>query len=369
MKRPPRKSRAEPDDLRPRKEEPDRDAVEVEEVGSSEFGSLDGEVVLDADGEEGSAGRDTAEKALVPNRGTAAGKADGALVPTDALQRYLAEIRRHPILEPEEEHELAVRWHEQGDQEAAARLVTSNLRLVVMLARRYQQAFRNVLDLVQEGNIGLLEAVKKFDPYRGVRFPSYAVYWIRAYIIRYVMNNWRVVKLGTTQAQRKLFFNLQKEKERLEREGYRPDPELIAERLSVKTSEVVEMEKRLLSGDVSVDGPVGPDGEASMLDFLPDRTSEPEEEFGEEQLRSLVQERMRAFGEQLQDKERLIFEQRMVAEEPKTLAELGELYGVSRERIRQIEERIKKKLRAYLVEEIPDIADVDVRMPLADRRS
>lgn len=361
MKRPPRKSRAEPENLRPR-EEPEE--PEVEEVDSSDFEPLHGEVVLEAEEEEESSD----SKALVPAR-AAARKTDGALVPTDALQRYLAEIRRHPILEPEEEHELAVRWHEEGDQEAAARLVTSNLRLVVMLARRYQQAFRNVLDLVQEGNIGLLEAVKKFDPYRGVRFPSYAVYWIRAYIIRYVMNNWRVVKLGTTQAQRKLFFNLQKEKERLEREGYRPDPELIAERLSVKTSEVVEMEKRLLGGDVSVDSPVGPDGEASMLDFLSDRTNEPEEEFGEEQLRSLVQERMQSFGEQLQGKERLIFEQRMIAEEPKTLAELGELYGVSRERIRQIEERIKKNLRAYLIEEIPDIADVDVRMPLADRRS
>ena len=127
-----------------------------------------------------------------------------------------------------------MRWREQGDRAAAARLVTANLRLVVMIARQYQPAFKNLLDLVQEGNIGLLEAVKNFDPYRGVRFPSYAVWWIRAYIIRYVMNNWRLVKLGTTQAQRKLFFNLQREKDRLERQGIRPDPDLIAERLAVK---------------------------------------------------------------------------------------------------------------------------------------
>ncbi|MDG2307422.1 MAG: RNA polymerase factor sigma-32 [Candidatus Binatia bacterium] len=293
----------------------------------------------------------------------------GSLVPADALQRYLAEIRRHPLLDPDEEHELAVRWVEHGDREAAAELVTANLRLVVMMARKYQKAFKNLLDLVQEGNIGLLEAVKKFDPYRGVRFPSYAVYWIRAYIIRYVMNNWRVVKLGTTQAQRKLFFNLQREKEKLEREGYTPDPALIAERLSVKPQEVIEMEQRLSGRDVSVDAPVGDDGDSSMLDFLPDGSAQPEEEFGEGELRSMIQQRIREFGDTLEDKERVIFDQRMISDEPKTLQELGEVYGVSRERIRQIEERIKRRLRAYLVEQIPDIADVDVRMPLSDRRS
>ena len=139
----------------------------------------------------------------------------GALVPADALQRYLSEIRRIPLLSREEEHELAVRWHEHEDRQAAWRLVTANLRLVVMIAREYQRAFHNLLDLVQEGNVGLLEAVKNFDPYRGIRFPSYAVWWIRAYIIRYIMNNWRLVKVGTTQAQRKLFFNLAKERERV----------------------------------------------------------------------------------------------------------------------------------------------------------
>src|SRR5438034_206765 len=184
---------------------------------------------------------------------------DGALVPADALQRYLAEIRRIPLLSREEEHELAVRWHEHEDRQAAWRLVTANLRLVVMIAREYQRAFHNLLDLVQEGNVGLLEAVKNFDPYRGIRFPSYAVWWIRAYIIRYVMNNWRLVKVGTTQAQRKLFFNLAKERERLEREGFTPSPKLIAQRLDVREKEVVEMEQRLAARDVSVDAPVGED--------------------------------------------------------------------------------------------------------------
>src|SRR6266446_1499485 len=154
-----------------------------------------------------------------------------SLVPFDPLQRYLAEIRRYPLLTREEEHDLAVRFQREGDVAAAYRLVTGNLRLVVMIAREYQRSFRALLDLIQEGNIGLMEAVKKFDPYRGIRFPSYAVWWIRAYIIRYLMNNFRMVKVGTTQAQRRLFFNLQKEKQRIEREGFEITPKLIARRL------------------------------------------------------------------------------------------------------------------------------------------
>src|ERR671930_427366 len=176
-----------------------------------------------------------------------------ALVPFDPLQRYLAEIRRFPLLSREEEHRLAVQYKEYGDLEAAYKLVTGNLRLVVMIAREYQKAFKNLLDLIQEGNMGLMEAVKNFDPYRGVRFPFYAVWWIRAYMIRYIMNDWRMVKIGTTQAQRKLFFNLQKEKEKLEAEGITPGPKLLAQRLNVKEDEVVEMEQRLASRDLSID--------------------------------------------------------------------------------------------------------------------
>jgi RNA polymerase sigma-32 factor len=295
---------------------------------------------------------------------TAPSEESGALVPSDPLSRYMAEVRRHPLLDVDEEHRLAVRWREQGDRVAAARLVTANLRLVVMIARQYQRAFKNLLDLIQEGNVGLLEAVKNFDPYRGVRFPSYAVWWIRAYIIRYAMNNWRLVKLGTTQAQRKLFFNLQREKDRLEREGFRPDPALIAERLAVKQSEVIEMEQRLAGRDVSVDAPIGPEGDASMLDFLPAQGGDSEGKVGDAEIRQLVAEKIHEFGETLRDKEKVIFAERMVAEEPLTLQEIGEKYGVSRERVRQIEERIRKRLRDYLTEQIPDIADVDVRLSL-----
>src|SRR4051812_12635117 len=200
-----------------------------------------------------------------------------ALVPFDPLQRYLADIRRYAVLSREEEHRLAVEYKEYGDLDAAYKLVTANLRLVVMIAREYQRAFRNLLDLVQEGNIGLMEAVKNFDPYRGVRFPSYAVWWIRAYIIRYVIANWRMVKIGTTQAQRKLFFNLKKEKEKLEREGFFPTAKAIAANLKVKEQEVIEMEQRLSLPDMSVDAPVNEDSDANFLSVMPSLADNAEE--------------------------------------------------------------------------------------------
>ena len=286
-----------------------------------------------------------------------------ALVPADTLQRYLAEIRRYPLLSREEEHELAVEYKERGDVQAAYKLVTANLRLVVMIAREYQRAFRNLLDLIQEGNIGLMEAVKNFDPYRGVRFPSYAVWWIRAYIIRYLINDWRMVKIGTTQAQRKLFFNLQKEKERLEAEGFTPGPKLLAERLNVKEGEVIEMEQRLANRDISTDVPVGEDGEATLLSFLPDNSANPEESVANAEYRQVVGEKIEQFASGLKDKDLVIFRERLLNEEPLTLREIGERYGISRERVRQIEERLKKRLKDYLSKELKDVKDVVVDDP------
>jgi RNA polymerase sigma-32 factor len=278
-----------------------------------------------------------------------------ALVPFDPLQRYLAEIRRFKVLSREEEHELAVQYKEYGDLEAAYKLVTANLRLVVMIAREYQKAFKNLLDLVQEGNMGLMEAVKNFDPYRGVRFPSYAVWWIRAYMIRYIMNDWRMVKIGTTQAQRKLFFNLQKEKDKIEAEGLTAGPKLLAQRLQVKEDEVVEMEQRLASRDLSVDVPIGDDDEATLLNFLQDTKHTPEEQIAETEYRELLRDKMEQFANTLKDKELVIYRERLLNEDPVTLREIGEKYGISRERVRQIEERVKKKLKTYL----KDIRDVD----------
>jgi RNA polymerase sigma-32 factor len=281
-----------------------------------------------------------------------------ALVPFEPLQRYLAEIRRFPLLSREEEHRLAVEYKEYGNIEAAYALVTANLRLVVMIAREYQKAFKNLLDLIQEGNMGLMEAVKNFDPYRGVRFPSYAVWWIRAYMIRYIMNDWRMVKIGTTQAQRKLFFNLQKEKEKLEAEGLTPGPKLLAQRLNVKEDEVVEMEQRLAHRDLSVDVPLGEGDEATMLNFLPDEKQSPEEQFAEAQYRQVLREKMELFAKSLKDKELVIYRERLLNEEPLTLREIGEKYGISRERVRQIEERVKKKLKTYLSKELRDVKDI-----------
>jgi RNA polymerase sigma-32 factor len=278
-----------------------------------------------------------------------------SVAPYDSLQRYLAEIRRYPLLSREEEHRLAVRYREEGDLDAAYKLVTGNLRLVVLIAREYQRAFRNLLDLVQEGNVGLMEAVKNFDPYRGVRFPSYAVWWIRAYIIRFLMNNWRMVKIGTTQAQRKLFFNLQKEKDRLEAEGFSPAPKLIAQRLDVKESEVVEMQQRLGSRDVSVDAPLGADDDSNTLLDTLSSGGTAEDQMAEAEYRAKVGERIREFGERLTGKDKVIFESRLLAEEPLTLQEIGDKYHISRERVRQIESRLKKRLKAYLLEHMRDL--------------
>ena len=285
------------------------------------------------------------------------------LVPsTDSLQRYLSEIRRIPLLSREEEHKLAVRWTEEGDRQAAWRLVTANLRLVVMIAREYQRAFHNLLDLVQEGNVGLLEAVKQFDPYRGIRFPSYAVWWIRAYIIRYVMNNWRLVKIGTTQAQRKLFFNLAKEREKLEREGFSPEPKLIAQRLDVKEKEVVEMEQRLAARDLSVNTPVADGDDATLLDFLPG-PAQTAEAVANEEYHRLVREKAADFKKTLAGKDLVIYERRLEAlmqdEDPITSQEIGDEYGITRERVRQIEARLKRRLGAYLREQIPDIKEIE----------
>jgi len=280
-----------------------------------------------------------------------------ALVPFDSLQRYLSEIRRYSVLSREEEQRLAIEYKEFGNIKAAFRLVTSNLRLVVMIAREYEKALKNLLDLIQEGNIGLMEALKNFDPYRGVRFPSYAVWWVRAYIIRYLMNNWRMVKIGTTQAQRKLFFNLQKEKDKLEAEGFSPGPKLLAQRLDVKEREIVEMEQRLSHRDLSTDTPIGDNDEVTLLHYLSDGSQTPEERLADYEYRQILKEKMKRFAKDLKDKELAIFHQRLLTEHPLTLREIGENYGISRERVRQIEERVKKKLKVYLSREFKDIKD------------
>lgn len=277
-----------------------------------------------------------------------------ALGRRDPLGSYMRDIQRYPLLSKEEEHDLAVRFFEHDDLEAARRLVTSNLRLVVKIAYDYRQAYKNILDLVQEGNIGLMQAVKKYDPYKGVKLSSYAAWWIRAYILRYILNNYRLVKVGTTQAQRKLFFNLQKEKARLSAMGIEPTAELIAERLNVPERDVVSMDMRLAAGDASLDAPIGTSEGRSVarVELLPSQDARADDTLADAEVGDQFTEKIHEFGKSLKGKERKIFDDRLVAEDPKTLQSLGDEFGVSRERVRQIEKRLLQKLKAFLKEEL-----------------
>ncbi|MGH7863953.1 MAG: RNA polymerase factor sigma-32 [Candidatus Binataceae bacterium] len=272
----------------------------------------------------------------------------GALVPADPLSRYLAEIRRFPLLTREEEIEIAKRYQRDRDPADAYRLVTANLRLVVKIAHQFSRATRNLLDLIQEGNVGLMEAVKNFDPYRGIRFPSYAVWWVRAYIYRYLINNWRLVKIGTTQAQRKLFFNLRKESERLEADGFKAQPLLLAQRMGVKESEVREMQERMAQSEVSLDQPVAAGEDTRLLDTIPDPSHGPEDLAASAEWGDFAKEKVLEFQQTLNDKELEIFKARLLADEPETLQEIGARFGISRERVRQIETRLKMRLKAYV---------------------
>jgi RNA polymerase sigma-32 factor len=266
------------------------------------------------------------------------------------------------VLTREEEHALAVRFQQTGDVDAAYKLVASNLRLVVKIAHEYRRTAFQLLDLVQEGNMGLMQAVKKYDPWKGVKLSSYAAWWIRAYIIRFVMDNWRMVKLGTTQAQRKLFFNLAKERQKLLARGIDPTPRLLARNLQVAEKDVEEMAARMASDDVSLDAPLpGGDDDArqSRLDRMASTTeAPPDERIGDEQLRRVFREKLEVFSRTLTDeKERFIFEKRLLPADgatPLTLQEVGDRFRLTRERARQIEAKLTARLRDWLKSEIPD---------------
>jgi RNA polymerase sigma-32 factor len=306
----------------------------------------------------GDAAEEAGEGPLEVASGSGASSKDvGAVVAFDPLSRYLAEIRRFPLLTREEEAVIARRYVKEGDPEDAYRLVTANLRLVVKIAFEFARATRNALDLIQEGNVGLMEAVKNFDPEHGVRFPSYAVWWVRAYIYRYLINNSRLVKIGTTQAQRKLFFNLRKETERLEREGFKPQPLLLAHRMGVKESEVREMQERMGQSEVSLDQPAGASEETRLLDVIPDAGHNPETETADREWRDFAREKVAQFAAKLEGKELEIFNARLRADEPETLQEIGARFGISRERVRQIETRLKRRLKEFIEAVAPDVDD------------
>ncbi|HET6370955.1 MAG TPA: RNA polymerase factor sigma-32 [Nitrospiria bacterium] len=279
----------------------------------------------------------------------------------DPLRRYLAEIRRYPFLSREEEFELAVAYLEKEDRQAVTRLILSNLRVVVTVAREYRNLPFPLLDLIQEGNLGLLQAIKKFDPYRNVRLATYATWWIRAYILRYILNNWRMVKIGTTQNQRKLFFNLMKEKERLEKLGYDVGPKLLADHLNVREKEVVEMEQRLGNWELSLDEPVNSESGDALGQFIPSSEVPVDERLADEEIQKLFREKLRDFSKALKPRDLDILQNRILAEEPLTLESLSRRYKVSKERIRQLEENLIKKLREYIRHEIPGIDEIGLK--------
>ena len=278
----------------------------------------------------------------------------------DALQAYMREVQRHPLLSADEEHKLAVQYQKTEDRDVAARLVTANLRLVVKIAYEYRRAYRNMMDLVQEGNIGLMQAVKRYDPYRGVKLSSYAAWWIRAYMLRFILNNWRLVKVGTTQAQRKLFFNLNKEKARLTAMGIEPSHAEIAKRLNVAESEVTEMDRRLARADASLDATVNEaDGRSTTrLELMPSSNATPDQIAEGSEFSELLHAQLDEFRTTLSGKDVDIFDKRVVADEPLTLQELGDQFGVSRERVRQLEARLMGKLRDHLRENFGDAVGV-----------
>lgn len=302
--------------------------------------------------EEPPSGDDDAEAPL-PSAST-------SLVRFDPLQQYLSEIRRYPLLKPDQEYELATHYHETKDLKTAQKLVTSNLRLVVKIAHDYQKYWMNLLDLVQEGNVGLMQAVRHYDPYRGVKLSSYSSFWIKAYILKFIIDNWSLVKIGTTQAQRKLFFNLRREKEKYALLGYDPDTAQIASDMGVKPELVTEMEQRLQGGDFSLDAPLGNDSEGSHIDFLADHKEGIDDQLADLEIRDLFREKLSVFRSRLKEKELYIFDHRLLAEQPSTLNEIGERFNISRERIRQIEERMIAKLRQFFKEEVPELADFTI---------
>ncbi|GAB4562264.1 MAG: hypothetical protein Tsb0020_10430 [Haliangiales bacterium] len=347
---------SEPQDEGDEDEDEDEDSDDDGEV-------LVGEIVATTDDDDGDDGDIDAELERLVKPPAKKDKSRASLAKHDPLSAYIQETKRYSLLTREQEHELAVKVVEEDDPAAARSLIESNLRLVVKIAYEYRRAYRNLLDLIQEGNIGLMQAVRKYDPYRGVKLSSYAAWWIRAYILKFILNNWRLVKIGTTQAQRKLFFNLRKEKERLEQLGFTPTTALLAENLDVAEKEVIEMEKRLSAPDASLDAPMpasDDDGGArTRMDYLPGEEGDrPDLQFAHSEFHDLVSDKLEAFAETLEGREETIFRERWLTESPLTLQQIGDRYGVSRERARQLEKRLLDRLRKHLEREFGTSVDI-----------
>ncbi len=264
----------------------------------------------------------------------------------DPLGAYLAEIRKHPLLTPEEERKLAIRYYDEGDADAAQRLVTANLRFVVKIAAEYSRFGSKMIDLIQEGNVGLMHAVKEFNPYKGVRLITYAVWWIRGYIREYLLKHYSIVKIGTTQSQKKLFYNLQEEIRKLEAAGQSATNELISERMGLPEKDVKLMKQRMSNKDVSLDAPLDNESQSRLLDLqTSDSDQSADELLGLKEQIEVLQSQIEDIRPSLNEKEEYILENRILADEAQTLQEIGNHFGISRERARQLEERIIKRLK------------------------
>ena len=283
------------------------------------------------------------------------------LVRADPLRRYLWEIRHFNKLSAEEEKELVERYRE-GDQEAAAQLISANLRLVVRVAMMYNRVYSNAMDLIQEGNIGLLEAVKRFDPFKGARLPTYATWWIKAYIIKFMLDNFRIVRVGTTNERRRLLFNLRKEKEKLRLQGIDPTHRLIAERLNVSEDDVREVEWSIEGGDVSLDLPVGPEDPTPLVERLEASEDLLDDRLARGELQTVFNEKLEAFAQDLSERERVILYERLIAEDPLTLQGIADRFGVSREAIRLNEKSLVKQIKAYMEKALRGITQVEFNL-------
>lgn len=295
-----------------------------------------------------------AELSPAPEHATVPRSDTTAVVPVTALQQYLAEVRRYPYLSKEEELQLFQEYQTHGSREAAVRLIMANLRVSVSIAAEYLHTGADHMDLIQEGNVGLMQAIKKFDPSKNVRFYAYAAWWSRAYILRYLLHTFRLVKVGTTQDQRKLFYNLKKEKAKLERDGFAPDTKLLADRLNVRERDVIEMDQRLGNWELSLDQPIGEDQENTLLDVLPSHQEPADEQLADRQLKTLFRAKLAEFIKTLEERDEDILRNRILSDSPLTLDDLGDKYGITKERTRQLEARIIKRLRDYVKKDIKD---------------
>jgi RNA polymerase sigma-32 factor len=298
------------------------------------------------------------EQEVIPLSSTVRGKEEEreSLVHADPFYLYVSKIRHTPSLSHEEEMELAKRFRETGDREAAYKLVTSNLMLVVKIAYEFRTQFQNMLDLIQEGNYGLLRAVQKFDPFKGVRLSTYASYWIRAYMLKYLLDNWRLVRVGTTNVRRKLLYNLKTIQSKLEEGGGEAGPRLLAEKFGASEQDVIDIQQSLGAMDTSIHQKVGDGGGRELLETIPSGANDMSDDLSNSQIMQKFQSAIAVFKKELKPVELDLLEKRMLSDTPLTLREIGELHGVTREAIRQTEERLMKRLKTYFTKELKERA-------------